>query len=125
MRTVAPGLSFSMWMLRDFRIRVHFVLMAIRNIGPACGEAGAPTNGLDLGDEARAGARSETGPDDRPIDPAAAAVRSAAQLLVVGDHVAFAHEQSVTFDPSWSAPTTAARVGDDKPVTCHVGENRH
>ena len=40
------------------------LLTAMRNIGPACGEAGAPTMVLTSVTRPAAGARSETGADD-------------------------------------------------------------
>ena len=46
MRAVAPGLSFSIWTLGTSASSSISLLTAMRNIGPACGEAGAPNQFL-------------------------------------------------------------------------------
>ena len=67
------------------------LLTEIRNIGPACGEAGAPTMVLTSVTRPAAGARSESA----PVRLAGALLRrrrQPRQFLIVGDHVAFADQ---------------------------------
>src|SRR5713226_2496665 len=62
-RTGAPGLSFSTWTLGTSASSSISLLTEMRNIGPACGEAGAPTTVLTSVTRPAAGARNDTGPD--------------------------------------------------------------
>src|SRR5579863_3814823 len=68
-RTFAPGLSFIMWTAGTSASRSISLLTAMRNIGPAWGEAGAPTMVLTCVRSPAAGARSETGALERAAPP--------------------------------------------------------
>src|SRR5258705_7845340 len=61
MRTAAPGLSFIILTAGTSASSSISLLTEIRNIGPACGEAGAPTMVLTSVIRPAAGARSEVG----------------------------------------------------------------
>src|ERR1700675_1598107 len=96
MRPVAPGLSFSMWSAGTSASSSISLLTEIRNIGPACGEAGAPTMVLTSVTSPAAGARSEVGAAPRPAGGGARRLgrrRQPRQFLIVGDHFAFADQQ--------------------------------
>src|SRR6195256_5232530 len=62
-RTVAPGLSFSMWIAGTSASSSISLLTEIRNIGPACGEAGAPAAVLTSVTSPAAGARNDVDAD--------------------------------------------------------------
>src|ERR1700736_3591474 len=118
MRTVAPGLSFGMWTAGTSASSSISLLTEIRNIGPACGEAGAPTTVLTSVSRPAAGARNDTGVVDRLDAPGCAGggVKRASSWLSVTISPSRT-KRSVTLDPSWSAPTTASRRGTTNPVT--------
>ena len=66
----------------------------MRNIGPACGEAGAPTAVLTSVTRPAAGARNESVRRRPPGAPGLLRRRSEArQFLIFGDRVAFADQQ--------------------------------
>src|SRR6185312_9247570 len=54
---------------RHFGLELDFIVTAMRNIGPAWGEAGAPTAVLTSVTRPAAGARSEIGPCRPPGAP--------------------------------------------------------
>ncbi len=91
----------------------------MRNIGPACGEAGAPTMVRTPGDETRRRClqrdRPRTGRSGSGLDLRRRG--QARQLLAVGDDRALEDKETSDLDPSWSAITTAPRRGTKKPVT--------
>src|SRR5258708_36462161 len=60
-RAVAPGLSLSRWTLGTCASSSISLLTEIRNIGPACGEAGAPAMVLTSVTRPGAGARNDVG----------------------------------------------------------------
>ncbi len=68
----------------------------MRNIGPACGEAGAPAAVLTSVTRPAAGARSVVGTAARASGALLAGLRrrrgQARQFLIFGDHVAFADQ---------------------------------
>src|SRR5258708_11040411 len=68
-RAVAPGFSFSMWTLGTCASISISLLTEIRNIGPACGEAGAPAMVLTSVTRPGAGARNEVGAGLPPPPP--------------------------------------------------------
>src|SRR3954470_22350555 len=118
--TVAPALSLGMCTAGTWASSSISLLTAMRNIGPACGEAGAPTMVRTSVTRPGAGALSETGPcgPGRCGWPGicGGAVRRASSWLSV-TMVPSVTKRSVTLDPSWSATTTASRRGTKKPVT--------
>ena len=77
-RTVAPGLSFSMWTAGTSASSSISLLTAIRNIGPACGEAGAPAMVLTSVTRPAAGARNEVGAAAPPLARRAAPAAASA-----------------------------------------------
>ena len=97
------------------------LLTAIRNIGPACGEAGAPTMVLTWVTRPAAGARSEIGAG-RPRSAAGLRRRrrQPRQFLIFGDHLAFAHQQigdlgALLIDPDHRFPARHDKSGDRAP----------
>src|SRR5258705_231661 len=92
---------------------------------------GQPVNGgMRHGNAATAlgvdiGAGGETGHDDRPDCPGCCggALSRASSWLSVTMSPSRTNK-SVTFDPSWSAPTTASRFGTTKPVTLTMSEKQ-
>ena len=124
-RTVAPGLSFSRWTLGTSASSSISLLTEIRNIGPACGEAGAPTTVLTSVTRPAAGARSEIGPG-RAAAGAPRLLRRRGQprqFLIVGDDVAFADEEigdlrSLLVDADRGLAARHDKAGDPH----HVGE---
>ena len=73
--------------------------MEIRNIGPAWGEAGAPTMVLTWVTSPGAGARSETGAGLRIASGLCRRRGEPGQFLVLGDHVAFMDQKIGNLGP--------------------------
>jgi hypothetical protein len=97
----------------------------MRNIGPACGEAGAPTAVLTSVTRPAAGARSVTGPGLPAGAPGicGGAVRRASSWFSVTVSPSLTRT-SVTREPSWSTPIWASRRGTMKPVTRTMSEKQ-
>src|SRR6267378_187268 len=117
-RTVAPGLSFITLTASTSASSSISFLTEIRNIGPACGEAGAPTMVLTSVTRPAAGARNDVGADRAPAPPGCAGggVSRASSWLSVTISPSRT-KRSETLEPSWSTPTTASRRGTTNPVT--------
>src|ERR1700704_1357782 len=126
-RTVAPGLSFRRWTLGTSASSSISLLTEIRNIGPACGEAGAPAAVLTSVTRPAAGARSDVGPG-RPAGAPRRRRRlrrlcQPRQFLIFGDGVAFADQQvgdprSLLIDADLRFTARHDEAGDPD----HVGE---
>src|SRR4051812_8975293 len=114
-RTVAPGLSFSIWKAGTSASSSISLLTAIRNIGPACGEAGAPEAVLTAVTRPAAGARSEIAAACRA--PGAGCGVSRASSWLSATRSPSRTSTSATLNPSCSTPATASRRGTTKPVT--------
>src|SRR6516164_2951308 len=99
----------------------------MRNIGPAWGEAGAPTIVRTSVTRPAAGARSEIGAEGFGA-PAGPPGSCGGGLKRAGSWPSVTRspsrtKRSVTLEPSWSAPTTASRRGTRCPGHAHlIGE---
>src|SRR6266404_2403520 len=122
MRTVAPGLSLSIWTLGTSASISMSLLMEMRNIGPACGDAGAPAMVLTWVTRPAAGARNEVDAGLAPEGPGGGVSRASSWFSVTISPSCT--RRSETLEPSWSAPTTASRRGTIKPVTRTMSEKQ-